>query len=373
MVCSVDSSFVSHFSDVKDPRIDRTKKHSLMNILIIALCAFIADAENFEDVEEFGEQHLDWFQSFLDLPHGIPSHDTFERVFSRLDPNQLQDAFTRWMQALHGSLEGQRVAIDGKTLRRSFDTATAGSALHLVSAWATETGLALGQCGIDKKSNEITAIPKLLDMLRLRGAIVSIDAMGCQKDIAAAIRAKQADYVLAVKKNQPTLFEHIEFIFKEADRRPGIVDDACQTLDKGHGRIETRTYQTIFDLSLVPEAQQWPGAKCVGRVISVRDMNGKTTAETRYYISSCTGSAAEFGRSVRSHWGIENGLHWVMDMTFGEDRSRTRKDYGPENLAVLRRITLNLLKKDTSKGSLRRKRKRAAWNREFLLKTLMGI
>jgi len=367
-------SLVAHLSIIKDPRIDRTKKHNLIDILTIAICAVIANAESWDDIEDFGLLREDWFRSFLELPNGIPSHDTFARVFSRLDPKQLQAAFAAWMQALHRETAGKVVAIDGKTLRRSFDTATGGNAIHMVSAWVAESNLILGQLKVDDKSNEIKAIPQLLDMLAVRGAIVSIDAIGCQKDIAAKIRNKKADYVLAVKKNQPQLFDDIEYIFSVADQagRTGVIHETHQTVDAGHGRVETRTYQTVADLDLVPASQDWIGAKSVGRVTSMREIGEKKTVETRYFITSLAGSAKDFGRAVREHWGIENSVHWVLDVTFGEDQSRIRKDHAPENLAVIRRIALNLVKQEKSKRSMRGKRKRAAWSNEYLITAFTG-
>lgn len=369
-----DISLVSHFSIVSDPRIERTKKHKLIDILTIAICAVIADADSFEEIEVFGNERIDWFESFLELPHGIPSHDTFTRVFSRMDPKELQLAFSNWVNAFQESIKGQVVAIDGKTLRRSFDKANGNAPLHMVSAWAADSELVLGQLAVDKKSNEIKAIPRLLQLLFLKGAIVSIDAIGCQKDIAQVIIEKKADYLLAVKKNQPALHEDIELAFQQAEHDPKLVHSSQETADKGHGRLETRLYQTITNLEWVPTASQWPKAHCVGRVISTREWAGKKTVETRYYISSINGAAADFAHAVREHWGIENKVHWVLDVTFGEDRSRIRKDHSAENMAVLRRIALNILKRHTSpkKMSLKMKRKKAAWDNNFLIKALLG-
>lgn len=367
-----DISLLSHFLIITDPRVERTKRHKLIDILAIAICSVIAYGDSFEDMEDFGNERLEWFKTFLELPHGIPSHDTFSRVFSRLNPVELQTAFANWVQALQTSLAGQIVAIDGKAVRRSFDKATGNAALHLVSAWGSEAGLVLAQMKVDDKSNEITAIPALLKLLQLKGAIVSIDAMGCQKAIAQEIKTQKADYVLAVKKNQPNLFEDIEFAFTASESHSELIHETYQTVDKGHGRIETRVYQTITALEKVPAAFAWTGAASVGRVISTREIGDKKSIETRYYISSLPGSAHDFGRVVREHWGIENKAHWVLDVTFNEDASRIRKDYAAENMAATRRIALNLLRKDTSKGSLIKKRKRAAWNNEFLIKVLAG-
>jgi predicted transposase YbfD/YdcC len=368
-------SLLSYFSEITDPRVDRTKKHNLIDILAIAICAVIADADGFEDMEDFGNQRLEWFKTFLDLPNGIPSHDTFARVFSRLDPKELQKAFTNWTSALQASFEGQVVAIDGKSLRRSFDSATGNAALHLVSAWVSDTNLVLSQMKVEDKSNEITAIPKLIELLHLKGAIVSIDAIGCQKTIAQNILDKKAHYLLAVKANQPTLFQDVEMAFNHAKSHPELIHSTCQTVDKGHGRIETRVYQTMTDLVWVPAALTWPGAKCVGQVISTREIGKKKSVEARYYISSLPGAAETFGHAVREHWGIENKAHWVLDVSFNEDASRIRKDNSAENMAVARRIALNLLKKATfsKRRSLKGKRKHAAWNNDFLIRVLLGI
>jgi len=294
-------SLISHFSIIKDPRVDRTKRHKLIDILTIAICAIISNADNFEEIELFGKQRLDWLKTFLVLPIGIPSHDTFGRVFSRLETTEFQTTFTNWTHALHASFDGQVVAIDGKAVRGSFDAATGCAAIHLVFAWASETGLTLGQVKVDGKSNEITAIPILQKMLQLKGAIVTIDAMGCQKAIAKQILKKEADYVLNVKGNQPSLFEDIELAFNAAKSQFQIIVSTNQTNDKGHGRIETRYYQTITDLSMISAASAWQGARCVGSVISTREIGDKIETETRYFISSLSGDAQDLGRAVREH------------------------------------------------------------------------
>lgn len=366
-----DISLLSHFSIIKDPRVDRTKKHKLIDILAIAVCSVVAFAEGFEDMEDFGREREEWLRTFLELPHGIPSHDTFERVFSRINPAEMQTAFIAWIESLQTELKGKVVAIDGKSVRRSFDRATNKAAIHMVSAWVSESNLLLGQIKTEEKSSEIKAIPELLNLLEVSGAIVSVDAIGCQKDIARTIVGKNAHYVLAVKKNQPNLHEDIEYIFSVAEER-GFIHETHQTVDGGHGRVETRTYQTITDLTLVPHAEGWQGVQSVGRAHAIREVGDKKSEETRYYISTLDGSAKDFGRAVREHWGIENSLHWVLDVSFSEDQSRIRKDHAPENVAVLRRIALNLVKKEGSKGSLKRKRKRAAWNNDFLIKVLSG-
>ncbi len=368
-----DATLITCLSIIKDPRIDRTKKHNLIDILVIAICAVIANADGWEEIEDFANHRIEWFKSFLELPNGVPSHDTFARVFARLEPKQLQEVLTRWTSALHSEIKGKNVAIDGKAVRRSFDKATDKSALHVVSAWLSQDNLILGQVAVDKKSNEITAIPALLDMLHLKGAIVTIDAMGCQKKIVEKILSKKADYVLAVKGNQPELFEYINTLFKEAQSSPSILHGTHQTIDSGHGRIETRTYSTITGSQWLHGINGWDGLCSVGMAESIREVGDTVSTEKRYFILSGCGIAKDFGQAVREHWGIENSVHWVLDVTFGEDGSRIRKDNSPENLTILRKIALNCVKQEPSKRSMKRKRKFAAWDNDFLIRVLTGI
>jgi predicted transposase YbfD/YdcC len=357
------------FAEIEDPRIERTKRHQLVDILCLAVLAVIAGAEGWEEVEEFGRQKRDWLKKFLRLPGGVPSHDTISRVFRQLKPAAFQEGFNRWMESLHEHLGLRLVAIDGKTLRRSHDRKTMKSALHAVCAWSVENHLVLGQQAVDEKSNEITAIPELLELLELKGAIVTIDAMGCQKEIAARIVKGGGDYVLAVKDNQPKLHAALQEYFLRLHETE-FADGDCrrhETRDKAHGRCEERYYyQSPVPEELGELAPEWKELGSVGQVVAITQRDGRETSEVRYYIGSLKPSVKRFAAAVRGHWGIENSLHWVLDVTFDEDRSRIRKDHGPDNFALLRRFAVSLIKQDTTPGSVRRKRKRAAWNNEAL-------
>lgn len=366
------TSVVRHFGGLQDPRSSRRRLHNLCDMIAIALCAVICGAGSWEDVAEYARQKEAWLKTFLRLENGIPSHDTFNRVFRLLKPKPFQACFQRWMQGLVEATAGRVVAVDGKTLRHSFDRASSTSALHMISAWAVENGVSLGQRAVDDKSNEITAVPELLKLLELEGAIVTYDAMGCQKEIAQAIRDQGADYVLAVKDKQPRLFEDVMASFVEAfEGERGDSYRMVVTNEKGHGREERREYVVVRDLSKIRDQHLWPDLRSVAMVCSERTIDGKTTTESRYYISSCTGSARQLAGAIRGHWGIENSLHWSLDVTFGEDAHRLRKDHGPENMAMLRRAALTLIKQERiEKGSLRRKRLRAGWNNAYLEKLL---
>lgn len=361
-----------HFEAIEDPRIERTRKHTLVDILCLSICAVIAGAEGWEDIEEFGLQKEEWLRRHLRLENGIPSHDTISRVFRALKPQAFEEAFREWVAVLVERLGLAQIAIDGKTLRRSHDRHSAKSALHLVSAWSVENRLVLGQQAVDDKSNEITAIPELLRLLELKGAIVTIDALGCQKEIAEQIVAGGGDFVLAVKDNQPKLHAALQMHFEErhAKDRRGRGQHHVKRDKKRHGRQEERhAYHTPIPEELAWIAADWP-ARSLGQVISYVKRDGKDTYEVRYYLSSLKPDAERFAAAVRGHWGIENSLHWVLDATFDEDQSRIRKDHGPENFALLRRIAVNVVRQDTSKGSVRKKRKRAAWNDDALLSIL---
>jgi len=366
-------SIQTHFADLKDPRLDRTRLHNLMDILVIAICATIAGADGWLDIANYATDKQEWLKTFLSLPNGIPSHDTFRRVFCLLDPAAFHECFQHWIEALSESLGLKRIAIDGKTLRRSFDRKSGKAALHLVSAWACEQHLVLGQVAVDCKSNEITAIPKLLELLDLTGALVTIDAMGCQKEIAAKIRAGDGDYVLSVKDNQPHLFEDLQLAFADALENDfaGLEHSFHEEVYKGHGRIETHRVYTILDPEGIRDRELWKDLKAITLICSERQQAGKEdTFELRYYIGSKKTSAATYANCVRGHWGIENGQHWVLDVSFDEDRSRMRTDHSAENMALLRRLALSLLKQHGKSGSVRGKRKRSGWNDQFLLEIL---
>jgi predicted transposase YbfD/YdcC len=345
-------------------------------MVILAVCATLGNADGWADIERFSKAKLDFFRTFLELPNGIPSHDTFGRVFALLDPAALLACIQRWLDALGAAVAGEVVAIDGKTLRGSFDTAAGQNPLHLVSAWATEARLTLGQVAVDAKSNEITAIPLLLELLDLRDCIVTIDAMGCQKEIAAAIRARDADYVLALKDNQPAMHQAVYEAFvayADADfTEPSLRQ--LRTVERGHGREEVREYFIAEAPPAVLAGGAWKDLRSIGMVVRTRTVNGVTSEEIAYYLSSLPAKVKAFAKAARAHWGIENQLHWSLDVTFAEDRSRVRKDHSPANLGMLRRLVLSILKRDTSlKDSLRGKRLRAGWDDEVLLKILTSF
>jgi predicted transposase YbfD/YdcC len=374
MACSNPALAIqTHFKTLDDPRIDRTRRHDLMDIVVIAICAVICGADGWEDIAKYGRAKQVWLKSFLRLPNGIPSHDTFRRVFCLLDPSAFHECFQHWIEALSAGLGLKRIAIDGKTMRRSFDRATGKAALHLVSAWATQQHLVLGQVAVDTKSNEITAIPKLLELLDVSGAMVSIDAMGCQKEIAAKIRAGGGDYVLSVKDNQPHLLEDIEECFEKGLNADfvGMEHSYHEECYRGHGREEKHSVHTILNPEGIRDQALWQDLKAITMVLSERQEKGKEkTEELRFYIGSRAATAKTYTNSIRSHWGIENGLHWVLDVCFAEDQSRMRTDHSPENMALLRRLALCLLKKHGGKGSIRGKRLQTGWNDKFLLEIL---
>jgi predicted transposase YbfD/YdcC len=368
-------SFTHHFAELTDPRIDRTRLHELLDIIAIALCAVVAGADSWDDIEEFGKAKHAWLKTFLALPNGIPSHDTFRRLFERLDPDEFQRSFLGWIEALHEATERQVIAIDGKALRRSFDRAGGKSALHMVHAWATANHLLLGQVAVDEKSNEITAIPKLLKMLELSGAIVTIDAMGCQKEIARTIRDGGADYVLALKANHEHLFEQVVAFFDGACARGLKGGDLHyhREWDEGHGRTECRRCWATSDLSWLEGREDWVGLRSVVMIEAERFIGDQLSVETRYYLSSLPHDAPLLNEAVRSHWGVENALHWVLDVTFDEDKSRIKKENAPENFGLLRRLALCLLKREsTSKRSIKGKRMRASWDEGYLTQILCG-
>ena len=375
MTIDQESSLAHHFADLTDPRIDRSRLHELLAIVAIAICAVVAGADSWDDIEDFGKAKHAWLKTFLTLPNGIPSHDTFRRLFERLDPDEFQNAFLGWIEALHEATERQVIAIDGKTLRRSFDRAKGKSALHLVHAWATANHLLLGQVAVDEKSNEITAIPKLLKMLEIAGAIVTIDAMGCQKEVARTIRSREADSVLALKANHERLFEQVVGFWDGARVRGMKGPDITyhREWSEGHGRTEARRCWATSDLDWLVGREEWEGLRSVMFVESERFIGESLSVETRYYLSSLPNDAELLNQAVRSHWGVENSLHWVLDVTFDEDRSRIKKENAPENFGLLRRLALCLLKKEsTSKRSIKGKRLRASWDEDYLRRVLCG-
>ena len=369
------ASVIEYLAQVPDPRMARRRDHPLVNVLVIALLAVLCGADAFTDMEEFGKQKRDFLATFLDLSKGIPSHDTFGRVFALINPTALQEAFRLWVNSLVEVTGGEVVAIDGKTLRRSFRDAGNKAFVHMVSAWATSKGAVLGQLRTEAKSNEITAIPRLLELLQLKGAVVTIDAAGCQKEIADKIVDGGADYVLAVKDNQPTLRADIDASFAAATEREDFerVVDFAETLEKGHGRTETRRCMVYRDLSNISQREKWANLGCIILIDAERTVNGETSSERRLYISSNQRlSAKDALTTVRRHWGIENGLHWVLDLAFREDECRVRAGNAAENFAVLRHFTINLLKKTKSKGGIRIRRLKAGWDNAFLLQILFG-
>jgi predicted transposase YbfD/YdcC len=367
-------AITQYFADVDDPRVDRTKAHQLLDIIVIAICALICGADGWVEVEEFGRSKYPWLATFLALPHGIPSHDTFGRVFARIDPEQFQRSFLAWVQAIQQTHPGV-IAIDGKTHRRSYDRANGKTALHLVSAWAAENRLVLGQIAVADKSNEITAIPQLLDLLDLRGSTVTIDAMGTQTAIAERIIQRGGQYVLALKDNQPTMAAEVTALFVDARaaRQPAYGMLTERAVTKDHGRMETRQAFVIHDPAVVAylnERQHWAQLTGVALVEAERTLNGVTTIEQRHYLLSQAWDAATVNTLVRGHWGIENQVHWVLDVVFHEDASRIRTGDAPQNMGVLRHIALNLIRQEPSKGSVKTKRFRAALDDTYLAKVL---
>lgn len=372
------ASISEHFAGVDDPRVACLVTHPLINLMTITLCAVIAGADNWSEVATFGEGKQAWLASFLDLSAGIPSHDTFSLVFARLNPEQLQDGFISWVRAVYQRATGDVVAVDGKKLRHSFDTAEEQPMLTMVSAWATEAEVVLGQVAVAEGSNEITAIPKLLRLLDLSGCIVTIDAIGCQKEVAQQIVGQQADYLLAVKGNQEHLLADVELLFRLAEQNDYAKVDChyARTTNKGHNRIEVRHCWAIAgqeSLQFLQDYAQWPQLQTVIRIDSVRHVGQSVSRQSRYYISSLPNDAEHLLQVKRSHWAIENGLHWVLDIAFREDDSRVRKGNGARNLALFRHMAVNLLKNEkTAKGGIHNKRMQAAWNEHYLVKVLAG-
>jgi predicted transposase YbfD/YdcC len=369
------ASFFGHFDTLEDPRIERCKRHLLGDILFLAVCAMIAGANDFVAMQKFGHAKHDWLKKFLDLPNGIPSHDTLGRVFALLDGERFIRCFLGWVRTVHRVTAGEIVAVDGKTARASLDRAKGQNPLHVVSAWASANRVVLGEVMVDAKSNEITAIPRLLEMLELRGAIVTIDAMGCQKEIAAKIRERGAEYVLAVKGNQEHLEDDVVSHFAALDegkRRPRRRSQTTQR-STGHGRVETRWYDAVPAPTTLRHREEWKDLRSICRVTRAWTERGEERSEVRYFISSLPADAVALAKAILGHWGVENGLHWVLDMYFGEDRSRARTGEAAANLAVLRRWIVTLLRQDkTLKDGIEKKRLQAGWN-EAILEQILGL
>jgi predicted transposase YbfD/YdcC len=373
MSTNVPRSLFDHFGGIEDTRDEKKRRHILIEMIVIAITAVICGADGWTQVEAFGKAKEAWFRQFLELPNGIPSHDTFGRVFSVLSPEVFEACFRQWAASIREVLGEDIIAIDGKSLRRSHCRNKGLGPLHLVSAWSATNGVVLAQLATEAKSNEITAIPKVLAMLELAGCIVTIDAMGCQKAIAKDIVAQGGDYVLALKGNQSLLAQAVEELFIDADAvdYAGWTMDSHETIDRGHGRVETRRYFTLTAVDKIPQAADWEKLNMVGMVQSERQVNAKSTLENRFYIGSIGADAQRFAWAVRNHWGIENGLHWRLDIAFREDESRIRDRQAANNLAVMRHIALNLLKKDTTiKGGIKTKRLVAGWDDDYLASLL---
>jgi len=374
-------SLIEHFQDLPDPRVERTQAHDLIDILVIALCTLLCAGESFNDMEDFGYAKHDWFKTFLRLRNGIPSHDTFNRVFAALDPKAFLDCFLRWTQNLRTAVAQEVVALDGKALRRALNGDR--SVKYVVSAWAEDNGLVLGQLKVADKSNEITALPELLRALELAGCIVTVDAMGKQKKIAQEIIEADADYVLALKGNHETVHEEVKSFLdatlvekQSKPLRPSVAATKLavhETVEKDHGRIETRRYYQSAALDWFADRAKWAGLQTVGMVEAIREIGAHRTAERRYYLSSLPLGVQTFARAVRGHWGVENKLHWVLDVQMREDQSRARAGYAAENLATLRRLALNLLKREkTKRRGIKGKQLNASWDHAYLLR-LLGV
>lgn len=363
-----EKSIESFFERIEDHR-RHNKLHKLIDIIIIAICGVVAGADTYEQIENFGKKRKKWLSNFLELPRGIPSHDTFGRIFERMNPNEFQNSFKLWIESVTERTKGQVIAIDGKTLRRSHDSSNDKKAIHMISAWASSNQVVLGQLKTKEKSNEITAIPMLLKLLDISGCIITIDAMGTQKNIAKTIIDKDGDYVLALKENHKAMYDDTVLFFNQMEgmKTQGYTFDEHATVDGDHGRIETRKYVMTSDIDWLQNKENWLGLTSIGMVECSREIKGECSHEKRYYISSLECDAKKFGNAVRSHWGIENSVHWILDIAFREDESRIRKGSAPENFAAIRHIALNLLRNNKAfKGSVKTKRLNAAMDTNYL-------
>lgn len=363
------------FLSIHDPRVERKKLHNLFDILVIAICAILCNIDDWEHIAEFGRANEEWFRGFLGLKNGIPSHDTFGRVFSLLNPEEFEKRFIEWMKLLYKVSEGEIVAIDGKSLRGTYQKERNKVAVHMVSAYGTRNGLVLGQVKTSEKSNEITAIPKLLKLLNLEGCIVTIDAAGCQKEIVRDIIDQKADYVLSLKGNQGRLHEDVKLYLdtEEKKTKSRVTYDSYETIEKEHGRIDTRRYWITESVDWLNSKKDWKGLKSIGFVESERHIDDVIKKERRYFICSIAADAKKFCRAVRDHWQVENKLHWVLDVTFNEDGNQTKNSRAAQNLSMMRRLALNAVKQNKSKGSLKTKMLRAGWNKKFLVELLENL
>lgn len=366
-------TLISELSTIADPRLDRHKRHKLLDILVISICAAICGAETWEQIAQYGESKYEWLKTFLELPNGIPSHDTFRRVFINMETEAFRKAFLNWIESIKSLLPGEVISIDGKTLRRSHDNANGKEAIHMVSAWASEMNMVLGQVKTEAKSNEITAIPKLLDILDISGCIITIDAMGCQKKIAAKIIDQGGDYVLSLKENHKVLYNDVNLYFQDAIKNEfrDISKSYAETIDGDHGRVEIRRHWVVSDIDWLEDKSLWKGLKSIGMVQRERHIGEKISCETSYYLLSQEYDGKVFADSARKHWGIENKLHWGLDVSFREDECRKRAGNAAENFAMVRHIALNLLKQENSmKKSIKTKRLQAGWDDIYLIKVL---
>lgn len=365
---------IEHFSALEDPRIERNKSHALIDIIVLTVSAMASGADGWEAIEDFGKEKLDWLRNYIPLENGVPSHDCIAYVLSRLSPNKFRECFMSWTHAVTEETGGDVIAIDGKTAKGSRDRKNNRNPLHMVSAWACNNRLVLGQEATDEKSNEITAIPKLLALLELKGCIVTIDAMGCQRDIAEQIIDQEGDYVLGLKGNQGHLHEAVKDFFTtaEANQFAGVAHDYMEELDKDHGRLEVRRYWISEDLRTLPDIQNWKGLRSIG-MVERECLQGKIrTVDRRYFINSIPAQAQSFGHAVRGHWGVENPLHWRLDVILGDDASRIRKGNGPAIMTSIRHLCMNLFETESSSMSLAKKRRKAAWNDDYRAKVLFS-